>query len=44
MLVIDKTILEDLKATIENEDNEENKNKFNKSMLPLAKQRKNSGK
>ena len=42
--LIDKTYLEDLKATIENEDNEENINKFDKSMLPLAKQRKDSGK
>ena len=31
--LIDKTYLEDLKATIENEDNEENINKFDKSML-----------
>ena len=42
--LIDKTYLEDLKATIEDEDNEENINKFDKSMLPLAKQRKDSGK
>ena len=31
--LIDATFLEDLKATIENEDNEENINKFDKSML-----------